>query len=237
MGDGANLCGPIERSDEESLTGRTVEIGMRQNTRTVVLRRGDETEAQRMQLPVNPRDIVIVQPQNTMSYVTVQGETIHAATGRGLAQVSLETFLPAEGSRFYRGVEPEEGWTMLRQWQKAGAPVRLTVSGTEVDDLFLITGLRQTLREGDGDLWIGVDLKEYRVVSLTEEDPAETESGGLYRRADERKLPSVYITEEGEDLWTIAKRFFGDGSRWRELAVKNGISDPHGLPGGKELLL
>ena len=33
------------------------------------------------------------------------------------------------------------------------------------------------------------------------------------------------------------RRLLGDGSRWKELARRNGISDPHGLPKGKEIWL
>ena len=60
---------------------------MMNNTRTVILQRGEE----RLQLAVNPRQMVISQPQNTLSYVTVRGETVHAARGSGLTQVTLRT--------------------------------------------------------------------------------------------------------------------------------------------------
>ncbi|MBQ7492129.1 MAG: LysM peptidoglycan-binding domain-containing protein [Clostridia bacterium] len=211
---------------------------MAQKTRMMVLRRGDEDDSQRLVLPVNPKDVVISRPQNTLSYVTVRGETVHAARGSGLTQVSLETFLPAEGSPFYSGSSPLEGLAMLRQWEREGVPVRLLISGTDIDDLFLIVGLRQKLREGDEDLGIGIDLKEYKFVTMAETDVLGGETaGGLYQRADERSTPAVYVTGEGEDLWAVARRYLGDGSRWKELAEKNGISDPHGLSGGKEIYL
>ncbi|MBQ1705184.1 MAG: LysM peptidoglycan-binding domain-containing protein [Clostridia bacterium] len=211
---------------------------MAQKTRTMVLRRGDEDESQRLVLPVNPRDVVISRPQNTLSYVTVRGETVSAAGGSGLTQVSLETFLPAESSPFYGGSSPAEALAMLRQWEREGVPVRLMISGTELDDLFLIVGLRQKLREGDEDVGIGIDLKEYKFITLAETDVLGGETaGGLYQRADERSTPAVYVTEEGDDLWTVARRYLGDGSRWKELAEKNGIGDPHELPAGKEIYL
>lgn len=210
---------------------------MRQNTRTVTLKRGDGKNGPRLQLPVNPRDIFITQGQNGVSYVTVDGETVHAPGGRGLTQVRMETFLPSERSPFYTGSPPGEGLALLREWQNDGAPVRLTVSGTEIDELFLLLTLRQRLREGDEDIWIGLELKEYRVVTLSGDDPAETQTSGLYRRADERESAQTYVTLGGEDLWQIARRFLGDGSRWQELAEKNRIADPHDLPAGKEILL
>ncbi len=205
------------------------------NTRTVILQKGEE---ERLVLAVNPRDMVISQPQNTLRYVTVRGETVHAARGSGLTQVTLETFLPGENSRFYQGVSPNRALAMLRRWKEEGGPVRLLISGTEMDELFLITGLSRTLTEGDEDVGVAIALKEYKYVTLAEADVlAAQRAGGLYRRADGREDAAVYVTQGGEDLWTIARQYLGDGSRWRELAVKNGIADPHDLPAGKEILL
>ncbi len=208
---------------------------MASNTRTVILQRGEE---ERLQFAVNPRDMVISQPQNTLSYVTIRGETVHAARGSGLTQVTLETFLPSEESRFYQGVTPAEALAMLHRWKTEGGPVRLLISGSEIDELFLITGLKRTLTEGDRDVGVAITLKEYKYITLAEPDVVASQSaGGLYSRADERTIPAVYRTRGGEDLWTIARLCLGDGSRWRELAMINKIADPHNLPAGRELYL
>lgn len=208
---------------------------MATNTRTVVLQRGEEEQ---LQLAVNPKNMVISQPQNTMSYVTIRGDTVHAARGGGLTQVTLATFLPSVSSRFYQGVAPVKALAMLQRWKEEGQPIRLLISGSELGALFLICGLEQTLTEGDTDVGIRIQLKEYKYVTLAEPDILDGESaGGLYLRADERVTPAVYMTVGGEDLWTIARLYLGDGSRWQALAVRNGISDPHNLPAGKELYL
>ena len=208
---------------------------MASNTRTVILQRGEE---ERLQFAVNPRDMVISQPQNTLSYVTIRGETVHAARGSGLTQVTLETFLPSEDSRFYQGVTPAEALAMLHRWKTEGSPVRLLISGSEIDELFLITGLKRTLTEGDRDVGVAITLKEYKYITLAEPDVVASQSaGGLYSRADERTIPAVYRTRGGEALGTIARLCLGDGSRWRELAIINKIADPHNLPAGRELYL
>ena len=209
---------------------------MAHKTRTMVLQQSDEGE-HRLELPVNPRTVVISRPQNLLRYQTIDGESIQAARGKGLTQVALETFLPGESSRFYRGTAPEEALALLRQWKENGTPVRLMISGTELDELFLLAELRQSLQEGDADVGIVILLKEYRFLSLGENGTALQGAGGLLVRADERETPAVYITGQGEDLWTISRRLLGDGSRWKELARRNGISDPHGLPKGKEIWL
>lgn len=207
---------------------------MANNTRTVVLQRG----AEQLQLAVNPRQMVISQPQNTLRYVTVQGETVHAAGGQGLTQVTLSTFLPGVDSRFYQGVSPTQALAMLRRWKEEGLPVELLISGSELGARFLICGLEQTLTEGDRDVGLRLSLQEYKYVAAALQQGQEGPGpGGLYLRAEEREQVPVYVTAGGEDLWTVARLYLGDGSRWKELAEKNGIDDPHDLPRGKELVL
>ena len=208
---------------------------MATNTRTVILQRGEE---ERLVLAVNPRQMVLSQPQNTLSYQTIRGETVHAARGSGLMQVALETFFPHAESRFYQGVEPEQALAMVSRWKAEGSPVRLLISDSEVDGLFLVCALERIFTEGDRDLGVRMVLKEYKYLSAAGSDElAARQAGGLYPRADERPAPTVYVTVGGEDLWTVAHLCLGDGSRWKELAVRNGIFDPHGLPAGKELYL
>lgn len=208
---------------------------MATNTRTVILQRGEE---ERLVLAVNPRQMVLSQPQNTLSYQTILGDTVHAARGSGLMQVTLETFFPHEGSRFYQGVEPQQAIATVQRWKEEGSPVRLLISDSEVDGLFLVCTLERTFTEGDRDLGVRIGLKEYKYVTLKGADrPTGDAAGGLYPRPDERVLPTVYVTVGGEDLWTLAQLYLGDGSRWKELAVRNGIYDPHDLPAGKELYL
>ena len=207
---------------------------MANNTRTVILQRGGEE----LVLPVNPRQMVLSQPQNTLSYVTVLGETVHAARGSGLMQVTLETFLPNVDSRFYSGVEPKQALATVQRWKEEGSPVRLLISDSEVDGMFLVCALERVFTEGDRDVGVRIGLKEYKYAALTGTGVlASGQTGGLAPRADERTAPTVYVTVGGEDLWTVARLYLGDGSRWKELAQRNGIYDPHDLPAGKELYL
>ncbi len=42
---------------------------------------------------------------------------------------------------------------------------------------------------------------------------------------------------KGDCLWAIAKRELGDGTRYREIAEKNGIADPSRIFPGQVLKL
>lgn len=50
-------------------------------------------------------------------------------------------------------------------------------------------------------------------------------------------LPGTHIIREGDILWSLAERYYGDPWRWPALAEANGVEDPHGLQIGDILVL
>ena len=166
------------------------------------------------------------------------GGTVNIWGGRGLREVKLTTFLPAQNSPFYNEQEPESVLAMLKSWQDSGDPVRLIISGTDINDAFLIEDVTETLREGDGDITLTLTLREYKFASeLAKDADGAVQSAGKTARADERVLPKTRTVKRGDTLWAIACELYGDGTRWREIAKKNGVTEPRKLPVGKVLVL
>lgn len=66
-------------------------------------------------------------------------------------------------------------------------------------------------------------------------------SGGSNRKKTTTKKTAtrtktkIYVVKQGDTLWGIAYKLFGDGSKWRQLADDNGIKNPRKLPTGKRL--
>ena len=128
--------------------------------------------------------------------------------------------------------------SLLKAWQDSGDPVRLIVSGSDINDAFLIEDVTETLREGDGDITLTLTLREYKFASeLAKDADGAAQSAGKTTRADERVLPKTRTVKRGDTLWGIACELYGDGARWREIAKKNGVTEPRKLPVGKVLVL
>ena len=48
----------------------------------------------------------------------------------------------------------------------------------------------------------------------------------------------TYTLAEGEGLWDVAVKFYGDGNRWVEIAEVNNLTDnPDNVPPGTELII
>ena len=197
------------------------------NTRTVLL--WHNNGAEKIYLSVNPAQLEISRPNCNRVYTLAMGGTVNTWGGRGLREVRLVTFLPAEGSPFYEGNDPRSVLAMLHAWQDSGDPIRLILSDSDINDAFLIEDITEILREGDRDVGLRLTLREYKFQSALR--------GAEMARQDERANGGTYTVKPGDTLWGIAARFYGDGSRWRVLAANNGIASPERLQVGTVLQL
>ena len=217
------------------------------NTRTILLwHNNGETQ---IAFTVNPEKITVTRPNCNRTARLAMGGSVNVWGGRGLREVTFTTFLPGEKSPFFTGRAPAELLALLRTWQDSGDPVRLILSGSDINDAFLIEDLSETLREGDEDVEVTITLKEYKfksaLAALADGTAASASYSGAVagqggqpvQREDERTLPDTWTVKRGDTLWDIACQLYGDGTKWREIAGKNGISDPRKLQVGKVLVL
>ena len=207
------------------------------NTRTVLL--WHNNGAERIYFTVNPARLTVTRPNENRVRSLAMGGTVNIWGGRGLREVKLTTFLPAATSPFYNGQEPESVLAMLKSWQDSGDPVRLIISGSDINDAFLIEDVSETLAEGDRDVGLTLTLREYKFKSALAALAGGSGSAASVSktRTDERVTPKTYTVKKGDTLWDIACRFYGDGTKWGALAARNGVADPRKLQIGTVLTL
>ena len=195
---------------------------------------------QQFTFTVNPERLRVSRPNCNRVERLAMGGTVNLWGGRGLREVSFTTFLPEERSPFYGGTDGAEVLSLLKAWQDSGDPVRLIVSGSDINDAFLIEDVSETLAEGDRDVGLTVTLREYKFKSALATLAGGSGGSGsapVRKRTDERVTPQTYTVKKGDTLWDIACRFYGDGTKWGSIAAKNGVTNPRKLQIGKVLTL
>ena len=195
---------------------------------------------QQFTFTVNPERLRVSRPNCNRVERLAMGGTVNLWGGRGLREVSFTTFLPEERSPFYGGTDGAEVLSLLKAWQDSGDPVRLIVSGSDINDAFLIEDVSETLAEGDRDVGLTVTLREYKFKSALAALAGGSGGSGtapVRKRTDERVTPQTYTVKKGDTLWDIACRFYGDGTKWGRIAAKNGVTNPRKLQIGKVLTL
>ncbi len=79
----------------------------------------------------------------------------------------------------------------------------------------------------------GVPLRAKLSIKLKEYRPAEVQVREIQRNSPD--VDKHYVVRRGDTLSGVAGALYRDPTRWREIALANGITDPRRLPPGLEL--
>ena len=184
------------------------------NTRRVAVASGGSSVV----FDVNPAGIRTDHPQLFKKTELLGGGYISMGAP-GLSEMTLSTFLPADGSPMRSGsLSQSKAFSLLMKWKTSGAAVTVTIGGVS-SGAFYITAISRTVREGDRDWYIDIDLTERRTITRTrvkKKKPGVASSGSKAEGSAKR-----YTVKKGDTLWKIAKRFYGSGSLWRTIYRAN----------------
>ncbi len=162
---------------------------------------------------------------HTRGEVTILGK-------RGLKNLELSSFFPAQDYPFasYRkNQEPYSYVKRLLAWQDD--PVRVTITGTNINDLMIFTSFSYGEPDSTGDIEYTMSLQEYRPPKYTK--PAKkTRTGktavkigdgtmGTASRSVKTTTVKTYTVMKGDSLPGLAKKFYGSGSQADKLYNAN----------------
>lgn len=172
----------------------------------------------RTALPVAPSSFKVNSKSRNKVVSLIDGSEISLLTAPGLSVIEFDVLLPRVKypfSFYPSGFMPPEYYIAVIEKLKADRRpfrficTRTSPSGSLLSDLNLEVSLEEytvteSARDG-GDITVKIKLRGYRGYKNT----VSGEGEAVY---------SVYYTvKPGDSFWSIAKRHFGDGSRWREI--------------------
>lgn len=192
---------------------------------------------EKLVLPVPPEEFTI-QEGNNNQVVTVEdvGELNFFGKSK-LVSLSLSSFFPNQYYPFCVTKElqkPYDYVELIDRWMQAGKPLILNIEKTRYNLTCCIENFSYGEKDGSGDVYYTIEFKEYRIIN-TKVKSSEEENQNL--RQQVREPAKTHEVKSGDTLWAIAQKEYGDGSRWKEIADKNGIKDPKRLQPGQRLVL
>lgn len=190
--------------------------------------------AEKLQLPVNPSEFTISKGNlNQTVSVNDVGE-VNLIGKPGLASVSLASFFPAREYGFCEYSSFPDSYDcvqLIDSWRLSGKPIRLIISGTNINLAMAIENFDYGEKGGTRDVYYTLELKEYRFLSV------QNTARGNETRPVSRSVPQDYVVKSGDTLWEIAKRLTGDGGNFQDIAAKNSIVDPNMIYPGQKLVI
>lgn len=198
-------------------------------TRTVLL----ITDDGQFELSVNPPELTVTQDNKDKTIDLLNVGEINVPGMRGLIKISLSTFLPDSDSPFYTGNTPEKVIQAVKKAKNGKKTIRIIISGSDVNTLFTVSSMSETYKEGQADVYISWSFVEMRDLNTGQvasfvKRYADT---GLCTRSTKRSIPKVVTVQAGDTLWNIARRYYDDGSRWKDIAAANDMYQDNPVPG------
>ncbi len=202
-------------------------------TRSVLV----STDGGQFELAVNPKQIQVSSDNGDKSIELLNIGTVMLPGHRNPVKISLQTFLPAPGSPFYRGVAPDSMIGMIEKAKNGQKSIRIIISGTNVNHKFIVNSAAATYTEGQNDVQVAWSFTEDRFsgISAVASMANRYTATGISQRPDTQETPKSVTVKSGDTLWGFAVQYYGDGTRWQDIARQNGITDPKKLSVGKVL--
>lgn len=206
------------------------------------------------EFPVAPPDLTVTINNQNETIQLVSGEEINMLNLPGLTDIEFTVFLPSVAYPF--AVSPKyPDWYLgkIEEIKINKKPVQFQVlrklpSGAVIYDTDMMVSLEEyELYEDAEELGFDTQVqlklkqyKEYGTKKLVLDNQTNTASAET-QRAEGVNAPSSnsYTVVSGDCLWNIAKKFLGDGSRWKEIYNLNTdkIENPNLIYPGQELVL
>lgn len=190
-------------------------------TRTILL----ITDDGQYELSVNPSALSVTQDSKDKTIELLNVGEVNVPGNRGLIKVSISTFLPDSDSPFYGGNAPENVIQSLKKAKNGKKTIRIIISGSDINTLFTVSSMSETYKEGQADIYISWSFVESRDLNTGQIASwvKRYTSTGLCTRSTSRSVPKVVVVQKGDTLWNLARQYYDDGSRWKDIAYANDL--------------
>ena len=151
----------------------------------------------------------------------------------------LEFMLPARAyPELTSGAVADPDWYIdkLTTWSRDANVCRYVVVGTDINSPVLLGPLSWEERDGSNDVYCSLPLYEYRYL----EEVRIQQTGNASRPSEnstQAQTADSYTVVSGDSLWSICRKFYGDGFLAYKLATANDIKNPNLIFPGQVLTL
>ena len=188
------------------------------------------TNTETIRLPILPQSFERFLSTNIAEDKVIGLGDIAMFNGNGLSKITLESFFPNRPYHFntYSPVPaPYEFVSKIGVARQNGTPVRLIITGTNINRLMLITDFSYGEQDCTGDVYYTIDLIEYRPVTIpkiannTNSNNSNSNSDRPSDSNSSTTTQKIHKVKKGDCLWDIAKKYYGKGSLYPKIREAN----------------
>lgn len=190
--------------------------------------------------PVRQTELNVYE-ENDIASVTIDGfGEISKTTNMKLRTFEISSFFydptkpkPPYAKEYTRSINTMEdiNW-FLHDIQRGNKVVPFKIFGMDVDTTVQISKYEWISKDGTGDMDYNITLVECKEPTINEVKESRDKEAN-----PEIENIQTHTVKSGDTLYNIAKKYYGDGSKYMEIAEKNGIANPDLILDGQELKL
>lgn len=193
----------------------------------------------------------LIMPVTPASYPMAAGRAVERLDMAEVGQIALpgletlfsevlEVMLPAQLYPFCTAeavADPDYYLDLLTEWSREGHVCRYIVTGTSINSPVLLGPIDYGEQDGSNDVYAKIPLYEYRYLEDVQVEKLTQNSSRPTEAADQPTTADSYTVVQGDSLWAICKKYYGDGSLAYKLATANDITNPNLIYPGQVLSL
>lgn len=188
-----------------------------------------EGDGLKFQLPVNPESIKISRNgANESVTIANLGESTLIQNPKALV-ISFSSFFPAN---YFSGCNPKKIAIPhyyiygILGWQRKKIPIKLYITGCCITYNVTIENFQYSQSGGDvGTYEYSITLKQYTPIKVVQLDVNKLKKTVSVKKTSARvntqSKPKTYTVKQGDCLWNIAKKYYGDGSLYTKIYNSN----------------
>lgn len=205
--------------------------------------------ANQLRLPVTPADLTIQSGQQNQSVQVTQVGEIALWGPEKLEAFTLQSFFPLEDNAPYAEYTGyPTSWEcveIINNLRRSGKPIRFIMSDKRLDiDInmeIIIETFDYTLKDASGDVYYSLTVKKYKKVTMpsSKSPDAPVLSRSVPSSKETSGSNKTYTVKSGDTLWGIAKKQYGNGSKYIDIynANKDKLKDPNVIKVGQVLII
>ncbi len=213
----------------------------------------------KMLLPIPPAKMKAGTGSNNRTYTLIDEGEVSRLKTAPLETISFEFLLPSVKYPFaqYKSgfLAPTIFIEYLKKLKTDKKPFQFIVTRQLPNGKVLhVTNLKVSLEnlefnesaDNGFDTTVSVELREYRtpqtvVTKLVKAGTAVVGTVQGVRESNNSPEPKTgtkkYTVKKGDTLWAIAKKYYGDGSKYSKIAKENKLVDPNKISIGQVLII
>lgn len=214
-------------------------------------------------LPIAPASMDTNINNKNTTITLLNGEEINIVKSAGLSDVSFTALLPNKEYPFtiYEGGSFQNAQyylDLLERLKLSQKPFLFFVIRTDDSGNVVYTGstsenkepyytledysIKEDAEQYGIDCSVEISLKQYRSYATATgkiqiDSNGQTATVQKQRDTTSKQTAKNYTVQKGDTLWNICKKELGDGSKYQQIAQKNGITTPNNIQVGQVIQL